>query len=95
MPELATIKSVKNVGEVAARRRSRGVHTGIKPGDSRDRKFKSHSRFFGALMSYLRAGKERREMGHAVLELELELIQSRMTQKPMLRGEVDSRALRV
>ena len=29
------------------------------------------------------------------LELELELIQSHMTQKPMLRGEVDARALRV
>ena len=28
-------------------------------------------------------------------ELELELIQSHMTQKPMLRGEVDARALRV
>ena len=29
------------------------------------------------------------------LELELELIQSHMTQKPMLRGEVGARALRV
>ena len=29
------------------------------------------------------------------LELELELIQPHMTQKPMLRGEVDARALRV
>ena len=29
------------------------------------------------------------------LELELELIQSHMSQKPMLRGEVDARALRV
>ena len=29
------------------------------------------------------------------LELELGLIQSHMTQKPMLRGEVDARALRV
>ena len=28
-------------------------------------------------------------------ELELELIQSHMTQKPMLRGEVGARALRV
>ena len=28
------------------------------------------------------------------LELELELIQSHMTQKPMLRGEVGARALR-
>ena len=31
----------------------------------------------------------------AELELELELVQSHMTQKPMLRGEVDARALRV
>ena len=31
----------------------------------------------------------------AELELELELIQSHLTQKPMLRGEVDARALRV
>ena len=30
-----------------------------------------------------------------MLELELELIQSHMTQKPVLRGEVDARALRV
>jgi hypothetical protein len=30
----------------------------------------------------------------AELELELELIQSHMTQKPMLRGEVGARALR-
>ena len=29
------------------------------------------------------------------LELELGLIQSHMTQKPVLRGEVDARALRV
>ena len=29
------------------------------------------------------------------VELELELIQSHMTQKPVLRGEVDARALRV
>ena len=29
------------------------------------------------------------------LELELELIQTHMTQKPVLRGEVDARALRV
>ena len=29
------------------------------------------------------------------LELELELIQPHMTQKPVLRGEVDARALRV
>ena len=31
----------------------------------------------------------------ASCELELELIQSHMTQKPVLRGEVDARALRV
>ena len=31
----------------------------------------------------------------SVLELELELIQSHMAQKPMLRGEVGARALRV
>ena len=30
-----------------------------------------------------------------IAELELELIQPHMTQKPMLRGEVDARALRV
>ena len=34
-------------------------------------------------------------MGQAALELELELIQSHMTQKLMLRGEVDARALGV
>ena len=33
--------------------------------------------------------------GNNELELELELIQSHMTQKPMLRGEVDARVLRV
>ena len=32
---------------------------------------------------------------HRATELELELIQSHMKQKPMLRGEVDARALRV
>ena len=31
----------------------------------------------------------------ALLEIELDLIQSHMTQKPVLRGEVDARALRV
>ena len=32
---------------------------------------------------------------HVICELELELIQSHMTQKPVLRGEVDAHALRV
>ena len=33
--------------------------------------------------------------GKALVELELELAQSHMTQNPVLRGEVDARALRV
>ena len=32
---------------------------------------------------------------HSASELELELIQPHMTQKPVLRGEVDAHALRV
>ncbi len=39
-------------------------------------------------------GKERKRETKTT-ELELELIQFHMTQKPMLRGEVDARALRV
>ena len=30
---------------------------------------------------------------HAVIKLELELVKSHMTQKPVLRGEVDARAV--
>ena len=33
--------------------------------------------------------------GGSKVELELELVQPHMPQKPMLRGEVDARALRV
>ena len=43
--------------------------------------------------------RKEKNHGHAALpksyQLELELIQSHMAQKPMLRGEVGARALRV
>ena len=38
---------------------------------------------------------KRNYRGKVELELELELIQPRMTQKPVQRGEVDARSLRV
>ena len=41
------------------------------------------------------ASTTRRSSGELELELELELIEPHMTQKPMLRAEVDARALRV
>ena len=40
------------------------------------------------------AGEQRRAVQRFALELELELIQTQMTQKPMLRVEVGARALR-
>jgi len=42
-----------------------------------------------------KGAREADGMPQKMAELELELVQYHMTQKPVLRGEVDARALRV